>query len=178
VARLQEDQRDVTLTEYPDSQHGFDAGLLGVSSNVVAAGAQTVRNCRIRESEGGVLVNAETNEPFSDKDACVETNPHVGGNPATAEEARKAVSEFLQALFQAGVSQPSLAGPRPPGHRDAAGDLPQALFRPGCRCERGNRHISVVSTEADSLPVREVLSWRSRVGQLLKAVEHAGRCRF
>ena len=102
VARLQEEQRDVTLTEYPDSQHGFDAGLLGVSSNVVAAGAQTVRNCRIKEGDGGVLINAETNEPFSYKDACVEIGPHVGGNPVTAEEARKAVSEFLQALFRLG----------------------------------------------------------------------------
>jgi hypothetical protein len=92
----------VTLTEYPDSQHGFDAGLLGVSSNVVASGAQTVRNCRIKESEGGMLVNTATNEPFSYKDACVETNPHVGGNPTTAQEARKAVSDFLQALFKLG----------------------------------------------------------------------------
>jgi dienelactone hydrolase len=102
VARLQEDKRDVTLTEYPDSQHGFDAGLLGVSSNVVASGAQTVRNCRIKEGEGGVLVNMETQEAFTYKDACVETNPHVGGNPATAQEARKAVSDFLQALFKLG----------------------------------------------------------------------------
>ena len=76
--------------------------LLGVSSNVVASGAQTVRNCRIKESEGGTLVNAATNEPFSYRDACVETNPHVGGNPATAQEARKAVSEFLQALLKLG----------------------------------------------------------------------------
>jgi dienelactone hydrolase len=102
VSRLEAEKRDVTLTEYPDSQHGFDAGLLGVSSNVVSAGAQTVRNCKIREGEGGVLVNAETNEPFSYKDACVETGPHVGGNPATAQEARKAVSDFLQALFKLG----------------------------------------------------------------------------
>jgi dienelactone hydrolase len=102
VARLEAEKRDVTLTEYPDSQHGFDGGLLGVSSNVVTSGAQTVRNCRIKESEGGVLINAETNEPFSYKDACVELNPHVGGNPATALEARKAVSDFLQALFKLG----------------------------------------------------------------------------
>ena len=92
----------MTLTEYPDSQHGFDAGLLGASSNVVSSGAQTVRNCRIKESEGGVLINAETNEPFSYKDACVELNPHVGGNPTTAQEARKAVSDFLQVLFKLG----------------------------------------------------------------------------
>jgi hypothetical protein len=47
-------------------------------------------------------MNADTNAPFTYKDACVELNPHVGGNPATAEEARQAVVEFLQALFKLG----------------------------------------------------------------------------
>jgi len=37
------------LTEYPDSPHGFDSGLLGVNTNYVAAGAQTVRHCHIKE---------------------------------------------------------------------------------------------------------------------------------
>ena len=30
VARLTDAKRDVVLTEYPDAQHGFDAGLLGI----------------------------------------------------------------------------------------------------------------------------------------------------
>ena len=102
VARLTEAKRDVALTEYPDSEHGFDAGLLGVSSKVVAANAQTVRHCHIKEGDDGVLMNADTHEPFTYKDPCVELNPHVGGNPATAEEARKAVSEFLAVLFRLG----------------------------------------------------------------------------
>jgi dienelactone hydrolase len=102
VARLLEAGRDVVLTEYPDSQHGFDAGLLRISSNVVSANAQTVRHCHIREGDDGVLMNADTNEPFTYKDSCVELNPHVGGNPITAEEARKAVSEFLSVLFRLG----------------------------------------------------------------------------
>jgi len=33
---------------------------------------------------------------------CIALNPHVGGNPATAQEARKAVNEFLQALLKLG----------------------------------------------------------------------------
>jgi len=99
VARLTEAKRDVVLTEYPDSEHGFDAGLLGTSGKFTAANAQTVRRCHITEGEGGALMNAETQAPFTYKDACVELNPHVGGNPATAEEARKAVSEFLAALL-------------------------------------------------------------------------------
>jgi dienelactone hydrolase len=102
VARLQDAHRDVVLTEYPDSQHAFDAGLLGVSNVVVSANAQTARHCHISEGEGGVLMNADTNAPFNYKDACIELNPHVGGNPATAEQARKAVTEFLQALFKLG----------------------------------------------------------------------------
>jgi dienelactone hydrolase len=102
VVRLLEAKRDVVLTEYPDSEHAFDIGLLGIASKVVSANAQTVRHCRIKEGEGGVLMNADTEAPFSYKDACVELNPHVGGNPATAEQARKAVSDFLLALFKLG----------------------------------------------------------------------------
>lgn len=102
MGRLQEAKRDIVLTEYPDSPHGFDGGLLGVSSTTVSANAQTARNCHLKEGEGGVLMNADTQAPFSYKDACIELNPHVGGNPATAEAARKAVSDFVQALFKLG----------------------------------------------------------------------------
>jgi dienelactone hydrolase len=100
VTRLLEAKRDVVLTEYPDSAHGFDAGLLGLSTVSVSADAQTARHCHIKEDEGGVLMNADTQAPFGYQDACIELNPHVGGNPATAEEARKAVSDFLQTLFK------------------------------------------------------------------------------
>jgi dienelactone hydrolase len=102
VARLKEANRDVVLTEYPTSQHGFDAGLLGVSGLFVSVNGQTVRHCHITEADGGVLINADTKAPFSYSDPCVELNPHTGGNPTTAEEARKAVVEFLQALLKLG----------------------------------------------------------------------------
>src|SRR3984885_14337596 len=102
VARLQQAKRDVVLTEYPDSQHAFDVGLLGVSTTTVSANAQTARHCHIREGEGGVLINADTDKPFGYSDACIELNPHVGGNPATAEQARNAVSEFLRIVFKLG----------------------------------------------------------------------------
>ena len=91
-----------SIAEYPDSAHGFDSGLLGVNTVAVSTGAQTVRNCQIREGDGGVLMNGDTKAPFTYQDACVELNPHVGGNPATAAESRKAVVEFLQALFKLG----------------------------------------------------------------------------
>src|SRR3954468_22098223 len=102
VERLKTAGRDGVLTESPDSAHGFDSGLLGVNTVAVSTGAQTVRNCQIREGDGGVLMNADTKAPFTYQDACVELNPHVGGNPTTAAESRKAVVEFLQALFKLG----------------------------------------------------------------------------
>jgi dienelactone hydrolase len=102
VARLKAADRDVVLTEYPDSQHGFDVGLLGLAGAWVSVDGQTVRHCHIVEGDGGILMNADTNRPFSYSDACVERNPHVGGNPAAAEEARKAVVEFLQGLLKLG----------------------------------------------------------------------------
>ncbi|HEX9209281.1 MAG TPA: dienelactone hydrolase family protein [Bradyrhizobium sp.] len=102
VERLKAAGRDVVLTEYPDSAHGFDSGLLGLNTVAVSAGAQTARNCHIREGDGGVLVNADTQAPFTYKDSCIELDPHVGGNPATAAESRKAVVDFLQALFKLG----------------------------------------------------------------------------
>src|SRR6201991_2246123 len=91
LARLKDAGRDVALTEYPDSAHGFDAGLIGNNIVVESTNAQTVRHCHIREGEGGLLMNADTQVPFTYKDPCVELSPHVGGNPATAAEARKAV---------------------------------------------------------------------------------------
>jgi dienelactone hydrolase len=102
MARLLEAKHDISMTEYPDSEHAFDNGLLGVSNKVVSANAQTVRHCHIKEGDGGVLMNADTQAPFTYKDACVERDPHVGGNPATAEQARKAVDDFLTALFKLG----------------------------------------------------------------------------
>ena len=59
-----------------------------------------------------MLINADTKAPFSYKDACIELNPHVGGNPTTAKEARKAVSEFLQALFKLGLTTRGHSGMR------------------------------------------------------------------
>ena len=100
VERLKAAGRDAELTDYPDSAHGFDIGLLGANIVAVATKAQTVRNCRIKEADGGVLMNADTQQPFTYQDACVELDPHVGGNPTTAEAARQAVTDFLKALLK------------------------------------------------------------------------------
>jgi dienelactone hydrolase len=102
VERLKAAGRDVVLTEYPDSPHGFDSGLVGFNATLVSENAQTVRHCHIREGDRGLLMDDDTQVPFTYKNPCVELSPHVGGNPATAEEARKAVVDFLQGLFKLG----------------------------------------------------------------------------
>jgi len=99
IQRLREAGRDVVLTEYPDAQHGFDTPL-NVGAVITSTGAQTVRGCKIREGEGGVLINVSTSQPFSYKDACVELNPHVGGNAAATAAARIAVSDFVRQVLK------------------------------------------------------------------------------
>jgi dienelactone hydrolase len=99
IQRLRETGRDVALTEYPDAQHGFDTPL-NVGAVLVATGAQTVRGCRIREAEGGVLLNVSTSQPFSYKDECVQLNPHVGGNAEATQAARLAVMDFVRQVLK------------------------------------------------------------------------------
>jgi dienelactone hydrolase len=99
IQRLREAGRDVVLTEYADAQHGFDTPL-NVGAVIVSTGAQTVRGCKIREGEGGVLMNVSTAQPFSYKDGCVELNPHVGGNAAATAAARVAVGDFVRQVLK------------------------------------------------------------------------------
>jgi len=99
IQRLREAGRDVVLTEYPDAQHSFDSPL-NVGAVITSTGGQTVRNCKIREGEGGVLLNVSTSQAFSYKDACVELNPHVGGNAAATAAARIAVSDFVRQVLK------------------------------------------------------------------------------
>jgi dienelactone hydrolase len=99
VERLKGAGRDVVLTEYPNAQHGFD-NLLGSAAPFTVKGAQTVRNCRIMEEPKGVLINAVSKQPFTYKDPCVETDPHVNHDAEATAAARVAVKDFLRATFK------------------------------------------------------------------------------
>jgi dienelactone hydrolase len=98
VERLKAAGRDVTITAYPDAEHGFDSPL--APPKVVSKDNQSVRDCAIKESEGGVLINAATNLPFTYQDACVKLDPHVGGNAAATSAARAAVLDTLRGVFK------------------------------------------------------------------------------
>jgi dienelactone hydrolase len=99
VERLRAAGRDVQLTEYPNAQHGFD-NPLGSAAPFTVKGAQTVRNCRIQEEPNGVLINATSKQPFTYKDPCVESDPHVNHDAEATAAAKTAVKAFLRETFK------------------------------------------------------------------------------
>ena len=52
------------------------------------------------EEAGGLLINAETRQPFSYKDACVVHGAHVGHDPTATQAAKTAVKAFLRTVFK------------------------------------------------------------------------------
>ena len=98
VSRLKPAGVDVALTEYADSQHGFDSPtsppLLAVPK------AQSTRNCRLKEGPGGTLVDADTGKLYAIKTApCVAVGAHVGHNAQATEAVRADVMAFLTATL-------------------------------------------------------------------------------
>ncbi len=84
VERLKAAGRDVALTEYATASHAFD-NPLGAQPAAVSPTFESVRNCKIQEGAGGLLINAETERPFTYKDGCVEHGPHLGYDPVAAK---------------------------------------------------------------------------------------------
>jgi dienelactone hydrolase len=99
VERLRAAGRDVQLTEYPNAQHGFD-NPLGAPAPFTTKGAQTVRNCSIAEEPKGILINAVSKQPFTYRDPCVETDPHVNYDAEATRAAHIAVKNFLRTTFK------------------------------------------------------------------------------
>jgi dienelactone hydrolase len=99
VERLRAAGADVALTEYPNVWHAFD-NPLGSATPVTAKGAQTVRNCTIREEPKGVLINAVSKEPFTYKDPCVQSDPHLNYDVAATQATRAAVQDLLKTAFK------------------------------------------------------------------------------
>ena len=96
--RLKDAGADVSLTEYPDAHHAYDSFLLPAS--LAFPNAQTTRKCLVKEGEQGTLLNAQTGQPYTLADACVEKGPHVGYNAAAHEATVQAIQLFLTGLFK------------------------------------------------------------------------------
>ena len=99
VQRLRDAKRDAELTEYANAFHVFD-NPIGPVPATKAATSQTVRDCAVRETEGGALINTATNVAFAYTDTCVKLGPHIGANAEAAQAATRAVSDILRAAFK------------------------------------------------------------------------------
>jgi dienelactone hydrolase len=99
VGRLKEAKADVELTEYPKAEHGFDNPLAPNPARA-ATNDQSVRECTIREGEGGTLVNDATKASFTYKDECVRLGPLVGHDPEATQAATVAVTGFLKSVLK------------------------------------------------------------------------------
>lgn len=96
VEEIKQKGVDVSLSEFPDTQHGYDNPLS--PSLVTVALAQSTRNCRFVEESAGVIVNAESKNPFSYVDPCVAIGAHTGHNPDSTRKTVEAVIAFLKSL--------------------------------------------------------------------------------
>jgi dienelactone hydrolase len=96
INRLTAAGRDAAMTEYPGVYHAFDHP--GAPSYSIMADAQTAKNCLRREVDGRI-VNGETGEPFTYRDACVELGPATHYNGRAADAAQAAVKDFLTKVF-------------------------------------------------------------------------------
>jgi dienelactone hydrolase len=99
VERLRAAGRDAELTEYPDAHHVYD-NPLAPNPPAVAKASQSVRACTLKEEPLGTIVNAATGEPFSYRDPCIQTGPHLGYNEAAATATRASVKDLLRTVFK------------------------------------------------------------------------------
>src|SRR3954467_5766684 len=90
---------DGELTEYPKAEHGFDNPLAPNPARP-ATNDQSVRECTIREADGGTLVNDATKASFTYKDECVRLGPLVGHDPEATQAATVAVTGFLKSVLR------------------------------------------------------------------------------
>jgi dienelactone hydrolase len=93
VERLRAKGKNIQITEYPGASHVFDGRAN--KPPVSLPQAQTVRNCKWEEGDGGQLFNAKTKQPYSYSDPCVERGVTIAYDEKATTEARKAVAEFV-----------------------------------------------------------------------------------
>jgi dienelactone hydrolase len=97
VDRLSKTGQDIRLVQYPDAHHLFDSPFFREPRKFPAA--QTWANCKIAEGDNGVILNRETNAPFSFADACVRKGATAAYSHDASTKARAEVRGFLKEVF-------------------------------------------------------------------------------
>jgi dienelactone hydrolase len=98
TARLKQAGADVALAEYPDSYHAYDNPAY--VTPVKVAQAQTSRRCALAEGDGGAILNAKTQAPFTLDDPCMERGAQVAYNGPAHKATVAAVKDFLATTFK------------------------------------------------------------------------------
>jgi dienelactone hydrolase len=93
VERLRAQGKDVQLTEYAGAWHMFDGQTL--KKPVKLEQAPTTRRCQLAEAKDGVIINANTKQPFTFADPCVEYGPTIAYDEKASSEVRRAVRELV-----------------------------------------------------------------------------------
>ena len=97
AARLQRAGRKVSLIEYADAHHAFDAPFL--PAEVRVPDGNSVINCSLEEGENGAILNAVSKQPLTPQDPCVRKGPTAGYNEAAMKKAHEDVKAFLLEVF-------------------------------------------------------------------------------
>jgi len=97
ASRLTKAGKNVRYVEYPEAHHVFD-GPAAAQVTKIAQGL-TGRRCRLAESDGGVVVNLETKQPYGPSDPCLERGATVHYNEAAMKKAHVEVLAFLKNVF-------------------------------------------------------------------------------
>ena len=98
LARLKNSAKDIEMVEFADTWHGYDGAQLPAVP-IVAANAQ-VTHCVLKEGPVGVIINLETQKPFSYADACVGRGAHVGYSATSTRATEGAVTALLTKTFR------------------------------------------------------------------------------
>ena len=97
-SRLRNTAKDVKMVEYPDTWHAFDYPLVPPTPTVVANGQTT--HCVLKEEPIGVIINTETQKPFTNADSCVGRNPHIAYSASSTQATEATVKELLRTVFR------------------------------------------------------------------------------
>jgi dienelactone hydrolase len=98
LARLKNSARDIEMVEFADTWHGYDAAQLPPTPTM-APNAQ-VTHCVLKEGPVGVIMNVETQKPFSYADSCVGRGAHIGYSATSTRATEDAVKLLLRKTFK------------------------------------------------------------------------------
>lgn len=98
AARLRKAGKDVVLTEYAGAHHAFD--LRTLREPVKLPQGISLNRCQLAEGADGQMLNANTRQPFSLADPCVDRGVTVAYQAQAHSEAVKAVTEFVAATLR------------------------------------------------------------------------------